>query len=113
VVDAWFGGYQPGLVAVVWVGYDTPRSLGSRASGSALALPAWIDYMSVALKGVPVQEVQPPEGVVRSGSEWRYSEWGWGGFITTLGLDGQVISPTLQVHPTWESASAPPPAPAP
>ena len=67
VVDAWFGGYQPGRVAVVWVGYDAPRSLGSRASGSALALPAWIDYMSVALKGVPVQEVQPPEGVVRSG----------------------------------------------
>lgn len=110
VVDAWFGGYQPGLVAVVWVGYDTPRSLGSRASGSALALPAWIDYMAVALKGVPVQEVQPPEGVVRAGPEWRYSEWGWGGFITSLGVDGQAISPALQVHPTWESASAPPPA---
>ena len=79
VVDAWFAGYQPGLVAVVWVGYDTPRSLGSRASGSALALPAWIDYMTTALKGVPVQEVQPPEGVVRSGSEWRLCrmELGW------------------------------------
>ncbi len=101
VVDAWFAGYQPGVVAVVWVGYDTPRSLGSRASGSALALPAWIDYMSTALKGVPVQEVQPPEGVVRSGSEWRYAEWSWGGFIPSLGVDGEAISPALAVHPTW------------
>lgn len=101
VVDAWFAGYQPGVVAVVWVGYDSPRSLGSRASGSALALPAWIDYMSTALKGVPVQEVQPPEGLVRSGSEWRYAEWNWGGFIPSLGVDGEAISPALQVHPTW------------
>ena len=111
VVDAWFAGYQPGLVAVVWVGFDTPRSLGSRASGSALALPAWIDYMAVALKGVPVQEVQPPDGVVRSGSEWRYAEWNWGGFIPSLGVDGQAISPALQVHPSWEPA--PPVAAAP
>ena len=101
VVDAWFAGYQPGLVAVVWVGYDTPRSLGTRASGSALALPAWIDYMATALKGGPVQEVQPPDGVVRAGSEWRYAEWSWGGFIPSLGVDGEAISPALAVHPTW------------
>ncbi len=115
VVDAWFAGYQPGLVAVVWVGYDVPRSLGNRASGSALALPAWIDYMAVALKGVPVQEVQPPDGVVRSGSEWRYAEWNWGGFIPSLGVDGQAISPALQVPPSWEPAPpvAATPAPAP
>jgi penicillin-binding protein 1A len=106
VVDAWFAGYQPGLVAVVWVGYDTPRSLGSRASGSALALPAWIDFMATALKGVPVQEVQPPEGVVRSGSDWRYAEWNWGGFISNLGMDGQTISPTLAVHPGQPASPA-------
>ena len=99
VVDAWFAGYQPGVVAVVWVGYDTPRSLGTRASGSALALPAWIDYMAVALNGVPVQEVQPPEGVVRAGDDWRYSEWAEGGFIESLGVDGQSISPALAVRP--------------
>ena len=99
VVDAWFAGYQPGVVAVVWVGYDTPRSLGTRASGSALALPAWIDYMAVALNGVPVQEVQPPEGVVRVGDDWRYAEWAEGGFIESLGVDGQAISPALAVRP--------------
>lgn len=99
MVDAWFAGFQPNLVAVVWVGYDTPRTLGNRAFGSTLALPAWMDFMAVALKNVPVQEVQPPEGVVRSGSEWRYAEWAWGGFITELGLDGQPISPALARHP--------------
>ncbi len=100
MVDAWFAGYQPGVVAVVWVGYDTPRSLGSRASGSALALPAWIDYMTVALQGVPVQEVQPPEGVVRAGDDWRYAEWSYGGFIQSLGVDGEAISPALAVRPS-------------
>jgi penicillin-binding protein 1A len=104
VVDAWFAGYQPGVVAVVWVGYDTPRSLGTRASGAALALPAWIDYMSVALNGVPVQEVQPPEGVVRVGDDWRYTEWAEGGFIDSLGVDGQAISPALAVKPTPQLA---------
>jgi penicillin-binding protein 1A len=99
VFDAWFGGYQPGVVAVVWVGYDTPRTLGSRASGSALALPAWIDYMATALKGVPVQEVQPPEGVVRVDGDWRYTEWAEGGFIRTLGLDDQAITPEVGVQP--------------
>ena len=99
VVDAWFAGYQPGVVAVVWVGYDTPRSLGTRASGSALALPAWIDYMAVALNGVPVQEVQPPEGVVRAGDDWRYAEWAEGGFIESLGVDGQAVSPAMAIQP--------------
>ena len=99
VVDAWFAGYQPGLVAVVWVGYDTPRSLGSRASGSALALPAWIDYMATALKNVPVQEVQPPAGVVRVGGDWRYQEWAEGGFLESIGVDGAAISPALAVKP--------------
>ena len=99
VVDAWFAGYQPGLVAVVWVGHDTPRSLGSRASGSALALPAWIDFMATALKNVPVQEVQPPEGVVEVDGDWRYTEWAEEGSIRTLGMNDEAISPALIVYP--------------
>ncbi|OYU46578.1 MAG: penicillin-binding protein [Burkholderiales bacterium PBB4] len=99
VVDAWFAGFQPGLVAVVWVGHDTPRSLGSRASGSALALPAWIEFMAIALKNVPVAEVQAPAGVVKVDDDWRYAEWAEGGFIRTLGMDDQAISPALIVNP--------------
>lgn len=103
VVDAWFGGYHPSMVAVVWVGFDAPRSLGSRASGSALALPAWIDFMATALKDVPVQEVQPPEGVVQVDGEWRYAEWAEGGFVRSLGLDGDAITPALAVRPRDEN----------
>ena len=96
VVDAWFAGFQPGVVAVVWIGHDTPRSLGSHASGSSLALPAWIDFMATALKGVPVRELSPPpEGVLRVDGHWRYAEWALGGFIPSLGLDNQPIGPEL------------------
>src|SRR5262249_51816061 len=49
-VDAWFAGFQPGVVAVAWMGYDDPRSLGARESGGGLALPVWIAYMQHALK---------------------------------------------------------------
>ena len=34
-VDAWFAGYQPTVAAVTWIGYDTPRNLGSRETGGA------------------------------------------------------------------------------
>lgn len=48
-IDAWFAGYQPSLVAVAWLGFDQPRNMGGRETGSALALPVWISYMQNAL----------------------------------------------------------------
>ena len=51
--DAWFAGYQHSLVAIAWIGYDKPRSLGDKETGGGLALPVWMDYMSRALRGVP------------------------------------------------------------
>ena len=91
VVDAWFAGFQPGLVAVVWIGHDNPRSLGSHASGSSLALPAWIEFMGSALKNVPEKELPPPDGLLRVDGNWRYAEWALGGFIPSLGLDGNDV----------------------
>ena len=38
-VDAWFCGYQPDLVAIAWIGFDTPKSLGNNETGSHAALP--------------------------------------------------------------------------
>lgn len=114
VVDAWFAGFQPGLVAVVWLGYDDPRSLGSHASGGSLALPAWIEFMATALKGVPVRELAAPEGVVQVDGNWRYTEWANGGFIASLGLDDEVISPALipQVPQAGQEAQPQEPEPA-
>ncbi len=112
VVDAWFAGFQPGLVAVVWLGYDTPRSLGSHASGASLALPVWIDFMASALKNVPVKEVAAPADVIKVDGSWRYSEWALGGGIDSLGLDEQVIGPGLIAQPVFSPAVESPLAPA-
>ncbi|MCW7539063.1 penicillin-binding protein 1A [Aquabacterium sp. A7-Y] len=92
-LDAWFAGYQPTLAAVVWVGYDTPRKLGSRETGGGLSLPIWIDYMAHALKNVPVQEPTPPEGLVNLGGEWFYDEFTRGAGVSSLGLDDRPPSP--------------------
>lgn len=74
-MDAWFAGYQREVVAVVWIGYDQPRKLGSRETGGGLSLPVWIEYMSYALRNVPVAEYAAPEGVVQLNGEWYYDEY--------------------------------------
>ncbi len=74
-VDGWFAGYGGNVVAVAWMGYDDPKSLGGREFGATLALPIWIDYMKVALAKAPVQERPTPEGLVREGEDWVYTEY--------------------------------------
>jgi penicillin-binding protein 1A len=53
--DAWFIGFSPSLTCGVWVGYDNERTLGKGEEGSHVALPIWMDLMSQALKGQPVE----------------------------------------------------------
>ncbi|HQD14220.1 MAG TPA: penicillin-binding protein 1A [Ottowia sp.] len=91
-MDAWFTGYQPTLVTTVWIGYDTPRNLGSRETGGGLSLPIWINFMQTALKGVPVTELKPPEGVVQVGGDWYYEEYARGGGISNLGGAGLSVA---------------------
>lgn len=84
-IDTWFAGFHPTLTAVVWMGYDTPRSLGDRETGGGLSLPVWISFMEAALKGVPVMEPSAPEGVTNVGGEWFYEEYARGGGVGNLG----------------------------
>ena len=63
-VDAWFAGYHPGLVGVAWVGYDQPKTLGRRQTGSSVALPVWSSFMERALKDVPEIPRTVPDGIV-------------------------------------------------
>jgi penicillin-binding protein 1A len=63
-VDAWFCGFNPELVAIAWIGFDTPHTLGRNETGAQAALPIWMGYMGVALKGAPEQPLTPPGGVV-------------------------------------------------
>ncbi len=67
-VDAWFCGYQMTVSACAWVGFDQPRKLGDKETGGAAALPIWIGYMGRALKNVPIQTQEAPEGLVAFGS---------------------------------------------
>ncbi len=62
--DAWFGGFNADLVAVVWVGFDDDLPLGPREEGSRTALPVWIDFARIALQGVPEHQLPMPEGIV-------------------------------------------------
>jgi len=88
-MDAWFAGWQPSLVAVVWIGYDNPKKLGDRETGGGLALPVWIEYMAHALKGVPVAQLKAPDGLVQAGGEWTYEEFAHGQGVISVGLDEQ------------------------
>lgn len=45
-MDAWFVGFSPDVLALVWVGYDQKEKVG--LTGSAAALPAWVDFMRAA-----------------------------------------------------------------
>lgn len=62
--DTWFAGYNPDLVAITWMGYDQPRSLGRRETGAQSALPIWINFMGSALKGVPQKGWAMPAGII-------------------------------------------------
>jgi penicillin-binding protein 1A len=62
--DAWFGGFNADLSSVVWVGYDDDLPLGPGEEGSRTALPVWVEFMRVALKGAPQNALPMPEGIV-------------------------------------------------
>lgn len=91
-LDAWFAGYQPSLVAIGWMGYDQPKSLGDRETGGGLALPIWISFMQQVLKNVPMEDRTPPNGLIRSGSEYYYAEYPPGIATQNLGASDSPSS---------------------
>lgn len=91
-IDTWFAGFQPSVVAIVWIGYDTPRKLGDNETGGGLSLPIWVEYMKHALNGVAVEQYPVPEGVVNLGDEWYYEEYTKGAGVASVGLDDKMPS---------------------
>jgi len=61
--DAWFIGGSPDLTAAVWVGFDTPTSIGKRQTAASVALPIWAHFFGKALTYVPDREFLPPAGI--------------------------------------------------
>ena len=98
-IDTWFVGFQPTLAAAVWMGYDTPKKLGDRETGGGLSLPIWINFMEYALKGVPVTEYQPPEGVVNLNGEWYYDEYAKGAGISSVGMQSDTGASSVETVP--------------
>jgi penicillin-binding protein 1A len=62
--DAWFGGFNADLATVVWVGYDDDLPLAPGEEGSRTALPIWIEFMRIALRGAPEHQMPQPEGII-------------------------------------------------
>jgi penicillin-binding protein 1B len=60
--DAWFVGFTPELLTVVWVGLDDNQPIG--LSGAQAALPIWTQFMARALAGHPSQSFDVPQGIV-------------------------------------------------
>jgi penicillin-binding protein 1A len=58
--DAWFVGFSPQLLCLVWVGYDKESYLGARESGGTTALPIWMEFMAKALPMYPKEDFQAP-----------------------------------------------------
>ena len=63
-IDAWFSGFNDQVVTTTWVGFDNQRSMGNRETGGRAALPMWIDFMRVALDGMPENLEEEPRGMV-------------------------------------------------
>ena len=63
--NAWFTGYNPKIVATVWVGYDNNQGMGHWAAGAREALPIWIHFMKTALRGEANLRFTQPPSVVR------------------------------------------------
>lgn len=61
--DAWFAGYTKHYVGIVWVGYDTPKKLGSNAFGGTICAPIFSKVMNTIHEGLPAENFSQPSGI--------------------------------------------------
>lgn len=61
--DSWFVGFSPDLVVGVYIGFDTPKTLGRSETGASVALPVFIEVMEKALQGVPNTPFRVPNDI--------------------------------------------------
>lgn len=61
--DAWFAGYTKHYVGIVWVGYDSPKKLGSNAFGGTICAPIFSKVMNPIHSGLAAEEYEMPSGI--------------------------------------------------
>ncbi len=88
--DAWFVGFNPTYTTGVWMGFDSKVSLGRKEYGGVAALPVWMDFMSMALKGLPSQQYTPPPGIVY----WAQNQGQSDAYSQSAGFSGPDFDPT-------------------
>jgi len=116
--DTWFAGYTPDLVAISWMGFDQPRSLGRRETGGQAALPIWINFMGVALRDKPQRGWPMPPGIISvridPATGTRLPDGPLDGLLDNLLGDGtpgmveyfyQEFPPPDRAAPGWETTA--------
>jgi penicillin-binding protein 1A len=83
--DAWFSGFNDHLVTTVWVGFDNHEPLGRYEQGGRAALPVWIDFMRVALEGLPDEPPPMPDGLAQARIDPET------GLLAPLDRDGTIM----------------------
>ena len=61
--DAWFVGFSNSVVAAVWIGFDTPASIGREAYAARVAVPMWADFMKRVATTRPATPFPVPPGL--------------------------------------------------
>ncbi|WP_160162221.1 penicillin-binding protein 1A [Candidatus Midichloria mitochondrii] len=62
--DAWFIGFTPYITAGTYIGYDIPRDMGQRETGSTVSLPIFIDFMQAAVNDLPDVSFKVPKNII-------------------------------------------------
>jgi penicillin-binding protein 1B len=101
--DAWFAGFTPNLLAVVWAGFDKKEELG--LTGAQAALPIWTSFMMTATASTPVVDFTPPPTIVTEKVD-RYTGYKAGPFCPSVvdGVFPKGLEPT-QVCPIHTSTT--------
>jgi len=92
-MDAWFAGFTPNLLTVVWTGFDQKEALG--LTGAEASLPAWTNFMKVATAASPALDFGIPPGIVIANIDPRTGDLGGPACPATIaGVFPKEMAPT-------------------
>jgi penicillin-binding protein 1B len=92
-MDAWFAGFTPNLLTVVWTGFDQKEALG--LTGAEASLPAWTNFMKVATAARPALDFGIPPGIVIANIDPRTGDLGGPACPATIaGVFPKEMAPT-------------------